>query len=248
MHREIAARLLLVDLVKVLLRHREADENRLQLRDRDEAGRVGRPHHVAGIDQPHAEPAVDRGADIGKAEIEPGILDLRLIGLDRGLQLLHQRLLLVIGLPRLGPGREELAPAGEIGLRADELRLVLLLRRHRLVERGLERAGIDLDQRRAGLDVLAFGKGDLDDLAVDPALDRDHVERLDRADRIQEDRHVGGRDNAGGDRNPGRGRRRLGLGARRDGADEPRHHDRRQGEGHGRGDRGSSHGGVSRKR
>jgi len=34
-------------------------------------------------------------------------------------------------------------------------------------------------------------------------LNGNHVERLDRADRVQEHRHVGDRDGAGGDRNPG---------------------------------------------
>src|SRR5439155_11686587 len=100
--------------------------------------------------------------------------------------LLDERLLLVVGLARLDALRNQLGPADEISLGAGQLRLVLLLRRRRLVEQRLERPRIDLNERRPGLGVLAFTKGDLDDLAVDPALDRNHVERLDRADRVQE--------------------------------------------------------------
>ena len=52
-------------------------------------------------------------------------------------------------------------------------------------------------------------KSDGDDLPVDPALDRDHVRGLHRADRLEHDRHVGLDDGAGGDRHG------LRLGARR---------------------------------
>ena len=143
-HLERRFGLLFADLVGILLRQREADENRLQLRDGDQSRRIGRPHHVAGIDQLGAEPAVDRRADVGKAEINPGILDLRLVGLDPGLQLRHQRLLLVIGLARFDALRHQLSPAHQVLLGARQLRLVLLLGRVGLVDRRLERPRIDL--------------------------------------------------------------------------------------------------------
>src|SRR5205814_1782906 len=122
--RELAGlALFLVDLVQVLLRYREADEHRLQLRDGDESGGVGGAHHVADINHPDAEPATDRCTDIGVAEVEPGRLDLRLVCLERRLQLLHQRLLLIIGLTGLDALWYELGPAYEIRLPAGELRL-----------------------------------------------------------------------------------------------------------------------------
>ena len=58
---------------------------------------------------------------------------------------------------------------------------------------------------------------DLDDLAVDPALDRDHVVGLHRADAVQEHRDILGGDGSGGDRDPRR--RRLGRRLRHIGSD-----------------------------
>ena len=67
------------------------------------------------------------------------------------------RLLLIVALPGLIAGAEQLRVALEIELGAGELRLVLLLGRLGLLERRLERPRIDLEQRIAGLDLLAFG-------------------------------------------------------------------------------------------
>src|SRR5205814_554576 len=101
----------------------------------------------------------------------------------------------------------------QVELGARQLRLVLLLRRLRLLQRSLVRARIDLKEGVSRLDVLAFLEVDFYDLAVNPALDGNHIVRLDRADPLQEYRNVGGGDSAGGDR----GRLRRGLRRRRGG-------------------------------
>ena len=140
--------LLFADVVEGLLRQCEADKDRLYLRDRDERGVVARAHEIALVDEPRTEPPVDRRTDVGVAEVELGSLDLRFVALDRRLQLGDQRLLLVIALPGLAPGADELLIPFEIDLGAGQLRLVLLLCCLRLLQRRLigradrfERAG-----------------------------------------------------------------------------------------------------------
>ena len=123
-----------------------------------------------------------------------------------------QRLLLVIALPGLEPGAEELGIAVEIELGAGELGLVLLLGRLRLFERRLVGPRIDLEQRIAFLDLLAFLEIDLDDLAVDPGLDGDHVVGLNRADALQEHRDILGKDGPGRHRDAGAGVCAVALG------------------------------------
>ena len=77
----------------------------------------------------------------------------------------------------------------EIGV--GEIGLVLRLLGLGLVERRLERPRIDLDQRIAFLDELAFLEVDLVDLAVDPGADHHGVEALHGAEAGQVDRKVG---------------------------------------------------------
>src|SRR5215472_13990710 len=142
-------------------------------------------HEVADIDQLRAEASIDRRTDIAIAEIELGRVDLCLIALYGGLQLRYQRPLVVIALSRLITGPDELLIALQLELSPCQLRLVLLFGCLRLLQLRLIGTGIDLEQRVPGTDLLAFLEIDLDDLAVDPALDGDRVVRLDRADAVQ---------------------------------------------------------------
>ena len=160
--------LVLAHFVEGLLRQRKADEDRLELGDRNQRGIVVGVHEVALVDEAGAQPPVDRRADVGVAEIELGGVDLRLVALDCGLQLGDQRGLLVIALPGLVARAEELGIALEIELGAGQLGLVLLLGRLGLLQRRLVGPRIDLKQRLAFLDLLAFPEIDFDDLAVDP--------------------------------------------------------------------------------
>ena len=59
-----------------------------------------------------------------------------------------------------------------------------------LVERGLKWPGVDLGQKIALFDHLAFVKGDLHDLAVDPGPDQNRVVGLDLADALENDRKI----------------------------------------------------------
>src|SRR6202040_3423746 len=210
--------MVLPHVVESLLRQCEAHKDRLHLRDRDKRRVVVRMHEIALVDEFRAEAPVDWRADIAIAEIEFGGIDLRLITLDRSLQLPDRCLLLVVALPGLPPRADQLFITVEIQLGADELRLVFLLIGLRLLKRRLKRAWVNLEERLALLDILALLEVDFDDLSVDPALDRDHVVGLDRPDAVEEDRHILGRDGSRGARDSRSRRlrrrdRHLGAGA-----------------------------------
>ena len=59
-----------------------------------------------------------------------------------------------------------------------------------LVERGLKWPGVDLGQKISLFDHLAFVKGDLHDLAVDPGPDQNGIVGLDLADTLENDRKI----------------------------------------------------------
>ena len=76
---------------------------------------------------------------------------------------------------------------------------------------GLVGAGVELGEQVAGLDHLAFVEQDLVQGAVDTGADQDGLERLDRADRFLDDRHIlccdGGRGDGNAAGGAGRGLR-----------------------------------------
>ena len=76
----------------MLLRHREADEDRLDLRDGDERGVLAGLDEVAEVDEPGAGAPVDRRADVGVLQVEVGGVDLRLVGGEGAFQLADPRL------------------------------------------------------------------------------------------------------------------------------------------------------------
>ena len=101
LHDERLLRVLFADFVLIFLRHRKDDVDRPDLRDRDECGALAGAHHIAGIDEAGAEPAVDRRLYRRIGQVQFRCRDLRLITLDRSLQLPDLRLRLLIGLLRL---------------------------------------------------------------------------------------------------------------------------------------------------
>ena len=89
-------------------------------------------------------------------------------------------------------GERRIAVQVELGV--GEIGLVLRFLRLRLIERGLERPRIDLSEKVAPLDNLAFIEGDLHDLAVDSRPDRDGVVGLDLSEALEHDGKVGALD------------------------------------------------------
>ena len=74
---------LLDDLLQLILRQGEDHRNRLQLRDDDEAGRVGRVDDVALVDQPDAGASRQRRLDRRVVELHLCGFDIGLVGLQR---------------------------------------------------------------------------------------------------------------------------------------------------------------------
>ena len=194
----------------MFLRLGEDDGDRLQLRDRDDAGLLPGVDEIALVDEAEAGAARDRGADGRIVELRPRGVDRRGVGGDRGGELQHQRVLrvelLLGGEVLLG----ERGVAGEVELGVGEVGLVLRFLGDGLVERGLERPRVDLGQKIALLDHLAFVEGDLHDLAVDARPDQDGVVGLDLADALEDDRKIRALDRRHSDDNRrGAGRLRL---------------------------------------
>ena len=138
-------------------------------------------HDVAGVDQPYADPAVQRRNDRGIAQLRPRGIDLRLILTDLRLLLRHRGLRGVGLLLGRVIGRHEFLIAREIEPRVGQGCLIQRLFRDRVVERGLVDPGIDARQHVAGVDVLAFFERDRDQRSVDHGLYRHRLERLHRA-------------------------------------------------------------------
>ena len=84
----------------------------------------------------------------------------------------------------------ELRHAVEDQLGVGEIGVVLVSPRLGLIERRLEGARVDDGEKVAFLDVLALLEQHLLQLAIDTGADGDRVERLDRAEIVQMDRHV----------------------------------------------------------
>src|SRR6516164_8520770 len=188
-----------VDVVEGFLRQGEAERDRFQLGDHDECSVVARVHNVALVNEPGSKATIDRRTDLGVAEVDFCGIDLRLVTLDRRLQLGNLGLLLIVALPRLPSGSQKLFIALEISLGTGQVRLILLFCCLRLPQRGLVRARIDLKKQVSLFDVLALLEIGLDDLPVDPAFDCNRVIGLNRADAVQEHRDVLDSDRSSGD-------------------------------------------------
>ena len=81
---------------EIAFRHGERHKDRLDLRDDNKRRPAARGDQIADIDETQSGNALDWRAHRGIFDIELGSVDLRLIGLYRGGQLLDQRLLRVV--------------------------------------------------------------------------------------------------------------------------------------------------------
>ena len=196
-----------LDIRQLVFRRGEDHRDRLDLGDGHDAGLRRGIDDVADIDLPQPDDAGDRRLDGGVIELGLRVLDQRGVGLDLRRQLRDG------GALRIGllPGGEfaELGEALQVEVGVGEIGLVLGLLGLGLVERGLERPRIDLDQRVAFLDELAFLKRDPVDLAVDAGADQDGVEALYGAEAGQIDRKISLLDRGNPHRDGGTGRYAL---------------------------------------
>ena len=179
-----------VDAHDLLLRQAELHRDRLQLGDDDETGRIRRLDDVALVDLAQAGASRQRRDDLGIAERCRRIVDRGLVGLDQRFLLGDQGALRIGLLLRAGVGRGELLVAREIEFLVGKLRFVLRLLGDRLIVLRLVDHRIDLAEHVALLDVLAFGEIHRDQFAVDLRAHEHVVERADRADAFEIDRHI----------------------------------------------------------
>ncbi len=150
----------LLHAADVVLRNREDHGDRLQLRDHCQAGEIGGMHDIAGVDHAQPDAARDRRDDAAIGQLQPGTLDLSLIGLDRTLALLDQGNLTVNLLLRGLLRFEQQVISIQVELRHLERRLVFHQCSLGLMQLNLEGTGIDLGQQIPLMHHLAFGEVD----------------------------------------------------------------------------------------
>ena len=145
---------------------------------------------VTLVQQAHAGAPGDWRRDGGVGKVGPRGIDQRLILRHLGLQLRY------LGARRIGLLRGGILVLNQLGIArlidpgVGQQGFVLCLFRQRLIQCGLIPAGIDTGQNIALLDVLAFLKAHLDQLAIDHWFDGDGGGGLHGTEPVQPDRHV----------------------------------------------------------
>ena len=158
--------------------------------DHDDAVGIAGLNIIAGIDLAQPDAAGDRRDDAAIGQVELLGVDLRLIGFDRRLVLRDQRNLRVTGLLGDRVLRDQGVVALQIHLRVLQQRLIFGQLGLGLFERHLVGARVDLGEKIALVDHLAFLEGDLHQITADLRFYRDHRERGDGAELAQRHRHV----------------------------------------------------------
>ncbi|MNT21947.1 hypothetical protein D3C72_1573090 [compost metagenome] len=179
-------------LQHVVVRQRELDVDRVQLRDLGQQAGIARLHQAALGTRLGTGHAGDRRGDAGVAEIDLRRLHRRAGGGDRGLgagQCGHR---VVAVLLADGIFLEQRQYAVVVLLRADQLGFFQLQRRLRLLQCRLVRCGVELEQHVTGAHAGTLGVGTLLQNAGDAGAHL-HLARADRlADVLGDHRHIGG--------------------------------------------------------
>ena len=139
-----------VDVGQLVFRRGKDHGDRLDLRDGDDAGLRRGIDDVADVDLAQAGDAGDRRLDGGVVELGLRVEDGGVVGRDLRGELRHRGALGVGLLP--GGEFAELCEALQIQIGVGEVGLVLLLLGLGLIERGLERPGVDLGEQVALFD------------------------------------------------------------------------------------------------
>src|SRR6202034_2029146 len=198
--------LVVLDLVDKNLRYIKTHVDRLNLRDhhhRAAGGAAGggrgaarrslartRADEIAEIDQQGAGPSGNRCDDVTIGKIELRGLDVGLIERDCALVLLND-VDLILGL-LLGDRvllRQNLITR-EIDLRLRQYALVVRQLRLLDVKSCLIGTRVDEEQLLTLLHILTRRELNLDDRSIDLRLHRDVIDRLDRADSVDDLRHI----------------------------------------------------------
>src|ERR1700729_1070957 len=174
-----------LDVRQLIFGRGENDGNRLNLSDRDDPGLSRGIDDIADIDLTQADDAGDRRLDVSVIELGLRIVDGSCVSRDLGGELRYAG---ALGVELLAGGElTQLDEALQVQVDVGEIGLVLLFLGLGRVERRLIGPRIDFGQQVALLDVLAFGKRDLVDLAVDAGTHEDGVEGLNGSKACQVD-------------------------------------------------------------
>ena len=183
-------RIALDDAQVVGLGDGDAEDDRIDLRDRRQQRALAAADEAARLHLRRADQPVDRRGDPRVAEVERRLLDRRLGRLDlRSRRVLRgPRVVELLLADRLLGDERRVAGDVVVGLREPRLR-----RRQiglRLRERGLERLRIDLIEQVALADERPFAEVHRVEEALDARADVDVLEALGLSDQVEVDRHV----------------------------------------------------------
>ena len=176
---------------KLALRYGKGDEDRFRLVDRDQSRRFLRPDGSPQLGRETARAARDRRANGEIVELRLLRVQQRPPGRDAGFQPLDGIARLVERSLRDDLLADQRLAAGERGLGVAETCLILGDVGLGLRDLRLHHAIVEAEQDAAFPNHIALAEGNLHDLSVDARLDGDGGQRLDRARRRQNDRHVG---------------------------------------------------------
>lgn len=160
---------------ELVLRQEEGELDRLDLGDGDQGRGAGHGDHIAGLNLDGAGLAVDGRGDAGIAQIDLGIVDVALVRLNHAFVGPHRGSFIIDRLLGDSVGRHQRLIARQIGAGAGERRLILGKLALGLGESGLERCGIDQEERIALMDQLAFLKIGYEQLTLHLGGDLKHV-------------------------------------------------------------------------
>ncbi len=191
--RKCALRLQLgLDLRQVVFGDVEDDGDGLKLGDHGEGGGGAGEDDIAGVDETQADATGDGRGDVAVGELDLVVLNGALVSLD-GAFILDDGLLLVVEL-LLGDGVAGVggAVAVEVDAGLGEDALIVLEGAFSLGEGGLVGARIDVDERLAFVNDLAFLVVNGHDLAGDLAVDGDGEDGGDGAEGVVVDVDIAG--------------------------------------------------------
>ncbi len=134
---------------------------------------------------PQSHTPIERRGNVAVNDLQLRGLDLRLIGADCSLKLIHQGLLRVDLLLRNAAGGNQRRITLQVQLGVAQLRLVTKQLRLHLIELSLEGTRVNLNEQFALLDVLPLSEVYVHDLPVDPALDVGGIECRHRTQACQ---------------------------------------------------------------
>ena len=159
--------------------------------DDHDPGRIRGMYDVARVHQTNSGASIDGRNDACVSELGARIVDLRLVDLQLGGQLIDSCACGVDSLLARQVLRLQNGIALEVTLGVRQLRGIPRLGGDCLVERRLIGSWVDLCQEIAFLDLLPLDKSDLLQFSVDPGSDGHGVESLDGAESLQVDRNIG---------------------------------------------------------